>query len=183
MSIFNATFSTGQLTKAADVTNAALQTWIRRDLIIGQDGEGVEMPGRPGVRRSFTFRSVMEVAVAAELVRADVDVADAFRAANRFAHRSETGPTDSPDRLVLYRNAGFPFPGPLAHRTLLAVSGEKSTTIHLRPRVDGLRRALEAFGSLDRLTIVDTSSAFERVTRSLDLDPQATLDEAYGRAS
>ena len=84
--IFTAKFSTGDLAKAADVTTAALQTWIRRGLIVGVDGIGIDMPGCPGFRRAFSFENVMEVAVGAALIKGGNAPAEAFKAAREFAY-------------------------------------------------------------------------------------------------
>lgn len=169
MSIYSDTFSTGQVVKAASITNAALQTWIRRGHIVGHGEKGVDMPGRPGVRRSFTFFNVMEVATAAALIDLGIEPRDAFGAAHRFAH---TGDKD--------RQIAAPFS---EGRTLLGVAGSRSAEIRWMPGEDAIAIIRHHLGRPRGFTVLDASDLFDRVVASLGYHPQRVLDDIYSEAS
>lgn len=168
MSIYQATFSTGDVCRVAGVTNPALQTWIRRGLIVGEAG-GVDMPGKPGVRRSFGFFTVMEIAVAAALTDQGLSPAHAFKAAQLFAH------TGDEDRMV-----AFPF---YEGRTYLCVAGGRSVELMWKPGEDLLVLARHHLNRPLGFTILDVSAIFDNVTASLGYNPQQLLDEEYRKDS
>ena len=175
MAIYQDTFTTGQVTKAAGITNATLQTWIARGLVVGH-GKGsevppaIDMPGRSGVRRSFGFYSVMEIAAAAALTDLGLSPSQAFKAAQSFAHTGDS------DRMV-----AFPFP---EGRTLICVAGNRSAELMWRPGEDLIAIARHHLGRPLGFTVLDASELFDRVTSSLGYHPQQLLDDEYeGRAS
>lgn len=162
--IAEATFSSGQVLRAANIKNPLLQTWIRRGLIVGEGG--VDMPGRPGIRRSFGFYTLIEIAVAAALTDLGLAASQAFSAAQRFAHVGEDG-----------RAIAFPFP---AGRTFLCVAGDRSVVVAAAPGEDVFSIARQRLGRPMGFVALDVSELFDRVAFSLDLHPQALLDAAYG---
>ena len=153
--IFTAKFSTGDLAKAADVTTAALQTWIRRGHIVGADGIGIDMPGSPGFRRSFSFENVMEVAVGAALIKDGNAPAQAFKAARKFAY----GLTDGRE------------PGRLFDRgmTLLFVDGHRCEVVANNSGSAILGRQINLFlkGSKS-FDILLVNRIFDRAVQSLN---------------
>src|SRR6056297_1888335 len=97
MEIQEHTFSAGEVTKAADISASTLQNWIKRSVIIGH--RDIKGGGSQGRHRRFSWFNVMEISIAAALVKTGVtDLPRAFDAAQKIAH---TG--DFP------RRPGFPF--------------------------------------------------------------------------
>lgn len=162
-SILQAKFTTGQVTKAAGITNASLQTWIRRGLIVGSGG--VEMPGQPGIRRTFSFYSVMEIATASALIELGLSAGQAFRAAQLFSHSGDKS-----------RMIAFPFP---EGRTFICVAGDRSAELMWKPGQDLIVMARHNLGRPMGFVVLDASELFDRVTASLGYHPQALLDEEY----
>ena len=165
--IFTARFETGDLAKSADVTGAALQTWFRRGIILGA-GEGVEMPGRAGVRRGFSFRNVIEVAMGAALIRNGLPPAAAFKAAAKFAHSGTDG-----------RRIALPFPDA---PTLLCAQGDRSAVVRQGPETD----LQSVFGSPSKagegLVVVFAAEVFDRAVSALGWHPEAVLEAGYAEA-
>lgn len=166
--IFQAQFTTGQVVKASGITNAALQTWIRRGAILGQGGEGVQMPGKPGIWRAFSFFSLMEISVAAALIKLGLEVSQAFAASRGFAHFANGG-----------RVPGVPFNG--SCRTILAVAEGRSAVLAWRPGQDDDLYALARHELLRPVTmaLLDINDLFDQVVANLGLHPSAVLDAAY----
>lgn len=167
MSIFTAEFETGQVIKAADVTNSALQSWIRRSLIIGHKGHEIDMPGTPGIRRKFSFYNVMEIAIAKALVDLGVELADAFKAASAFAH---TGDGER-DPSLPFREAGV---------TLLCVAGSRSGEFLWKPGTDITAVIRLHLGRPIGWTTLEVLPVVDRVTSALGYHLQKVIDEAYG---
>jgi len=167
--IQQATFSTGDVCRAAGITNAALQTWIRRGLIVGHGDGGVDMPGKAGVRRAFGFYTVMEIATAKALTDLGLSASQAFRAAQRFAHTGDSK-----------RMVAFPF---AEGRTLVCVAGDRSTELAWQPGDDLIAAVRNHLGRPLGFTVLDASDLFDRVTASLGYHPQQLLDEEYSRGA
>lgn len=165
MIAYASTFSTGDVRKAADVGNPTLQSWIRRGYIVGHSGDGVEMPGKPGHRRRFSFHNLIEIAVAAALARAGVDVAPAFKAAHRFAHSADE-----------QRLPALPFQD---GRTLLCVAGDRAIEVQSQPGEDWHSVARHLLGRPEVMTVLDVSDLFDRSVAALGLHPQRVIDEGY----
>lgn len=162
---YSATYSTGDVLKAADLANNTLQTWIRRGFIIGHSGGGVEMPGRPGVRRRFSFHNLIEIAIATALSRSGMEVAGAFKAAHRFAHSSDG------DRLP-----ALPFP---EGRTLLCVANGRAVEVRWKPGEDWHAVTRVELGRPEIMTVLDVSDLFDRAIAALELHPQRVIDDGY----
>lgn len=171
MSILAATFSSGQVTAAARITNAALQTWVRRGLIIGHKDGGVDMPGKPGIRRTFSFFNLVEVATGAALVNAGTDLRQAFRAANHYAHAGSYLP-GLPRRLP-----SLPFPG--ARLTLIGVAADRSAEVVWEPKTDAYIAAAHALGNPEAFALLNASAVFERAMVAIGQNPHQVKREAY----
>lgn len=163
MDIFDAQFSTGQVLAAAGMANPGLQTWIRRGMIVGHKDRPIDMPGSPGIRRTFTFHNVMEIATAKALVDVGAELIDAFRAAAMFAH------TGDEERLP-----GLPFANDAY--TLLCMAGDRSTVVEWEPGTDVLANIRHDLGRPLGFVILQVNPLFDRVTSSLGYHPEAVLD-------
>lgn len=165
MNIFHAQFNTGQVLKAADVTNASLQTWIRRGAIIGHKGHEIENPGSPGYRRSFSFHNVMEIATAKALIDIGVDLSDAFHAGAMFAHTGDE-----------HRLPGLPFTAEAY--TLLCVARNHSDVVAWKPGTDILANIRLALHGPLGFVVLQMNPLFDRVTVALGYHPEEVLDLA-----
>lgn len=164
---FARSFSTGDLIKAADVTGAALQTWIRRGLIVGTDETGVDMPGQAGIRRAFSFGNLMEVAMGAALIKRGISPAHAFKAAAKFAHTGGGG-----------RRPGLPYPD---GSTLLCVDGDRSSVMHV-PQAGTVAEMKRSLRAAEGFYILYADLVFDRVTAALGWHPEAVLEAGYAEA-
>jgi hypothetical protein len=184
MQLFVDTFSAGQVIEAARVSNSTLQTWFARGLIVAPQESPIAGGGAPGRYRRFTFRNVMEIAVAKALI--DIGFADlsrAFSAARHFAHVGHVRQTlnDKPNRVP-----GLPFDdGGTASPTFLLVSGDRSAEFFWQKALGKSAYAYmkhELFGEMtvhDGFVTLDLSAVFERVATALGYNPRAILAEAY----
>lgn len=163
MSIFSARFTTGQVISAAGVTNASLQTWIRRGAIVSSKGEEIASPGSPGYRRSFSFRNVLAIAITKELIDIGVELGDASNAAAMFAYSGK-----------ISRLPGLPFTMQVG--TLLCVAGEKSRVIAWEPGKDPIAGILHAFHPSPGFVVLYVNPIFDRVTKALGYCPDEVLD-------
>lgn len=173
MNIFHETFSSGQVIDAAGITNHALQSWLRRDLVIGQ--KKIEGGGSPGSYRRFSFRNVMEIAIAKALTDVGASsLESAFRAANLFAHVGGTEPGDNVDRIP-----GLPFDWRNGPRlTILVVAGDRAAVTHWSQGCDfyvTARHRLDARGFVS----LEVDPIFERVAHVLGYDYRDILNFAY----
>lgn len=171
MALFDSRFSTGQLVSAANITNASLQSWLRRRFIIGHRDEGEW-------RRSFTFRNVIEVAIGkAFLDCAALEVEQAFRAAHIFAHTGENG-----------RVPGLPF-ADTNGVTYIAAAGDHAAVLPAKPYLD-VAEAQMQLGGVEGFAVVDANAVFDRVASALQritgnaaFHPLSILEAAYGEDS
>ena len=173
MPIFDAQFSTGQVTEATGVTNAALQSWLRRELIIGHRDSPIGGGGSPGVHRRFSFFNVMEIAVAKALIDSGYnDVPSAFAAARLFAHTGDAPIGDLPARLP-----AMPFDNrDMNCHTLLCVGPNGADMTIWAPGRDvwaNMRRLGEGF------FILHIDPIFERVVMALKHNYHHVTDAAY----
>lgn len=169
--IFNHQYGTKQALLASGATNAALQSWIRRGLIVGHKGEGVDMPGSPGARRVFSFFNVVEIAVAKALTDAGVAPYHAFKAAGDFAHIGKWRP-DGPEREV-----GMPFKED--GMTLLAVAGDHSEVWLYRPGEDVLPFLFSELGRPQSIVLLNVDDVFRNAMSNLGYDAGEVIAYAY----
>lgn len=165
-------YSTGQVLKAAGVTNAVLQTWIRREFIVGQhpNEPAVDMPGKAGHRRTFSFYAVMQIAVAKAIIDVSGKAARAFEAAMEFAHLGDE-----------QRSPGVPFRD---GRTWLLVSEGAECLVQASWGTDPFALAQWPRGQRpDAILAVDVSAIFDRACAAIGVNPQAVIEANTGDAS
>jgi hypothetical protein len=165
MTIRDKVFLTGDVLRAAGISNALFQTWVRRGAVTGSANQPIESPGSPGFRRRFSFGNVIEIAIAAALAAVGVELGHAFRAAALVAYTGADG-----------RLPSFPFQGDA--RTLLAVAGERSLvfasdTLGLTPT------QWHGLGRPETFVVVVVSDIFDRVADVLGEHPQRLTDVTY----
>jgi hypothetical protein len=183
MNLMTSRFSSGDIIRAADISNANLQSWLKRDIITGQ---GIAGAGSPGKHRSFSWFNLTEIATAAALMHVGLSSPqDAFRAAQQFSHGSDGGtPWGADDALAddePHRWAGLPFDMALGE-TYLYVSGTKSAVLlHRDGAMDiaAVRRALDAPLGFVALNL---TQLFLDVTHRLGIDGGTTLAAIYSGA-
>lgn len=180
MNIFHQTFSTGEVVTAAGVSNAALQSWLKRGIIIGHKDKPIEGAGSPGAHRRFSFFNVMEIAIAKALLDAGMgEPREAFNAAVHFAHVGCGAiPGISP-----IRDPSLPFDPSTNAYTLMCVHKGRTNIVPYRPKQDamaGIMHDVRIHGS-DGLVLLFVDPVFERVVTALRHHPQEVLDLAYGR--
>lgn len=175
MNIYTSTFATRDVLLAADISNGKLQNWFARDVVLGH--RNVEGGGSPGRHRRFSWFNVMEIANAAALVNAGLDLSLAFRAAQVFAHMGAGPLPGIPER--------FPsMPFKTEHgRTLMFVAGDRVHIAPYEPGSDALAAARVHLGQPEAFIVLDLLGLFNRVCASLELDPQAVMDEAYSEGA
>lgn len=190
MNIFFDQFSTGQVTAATGVTNATLQSWLKRDIVTTARPEGAEQGfyitggGAPGAHRRYSFRTVMEIAIAKALIDAGMEnLENAFKAAVHFAHFGSVSgsyglkpaPTATPNRIP-----GLPH-GSASGKTLIAARGDRSTEYFWERRdVELIHNIMFELGDAEGFVLVNASAVFNRVVKALDYDPYAVMTLAYG---
>ena len=177
MNIFHAKFSTGQVTAAAGVSNAVLQSWLKRGVILGQNREAeIEGGGSPGIHRRFSFFNVMEIAIAKALIDGGLtDLANAFAAGRYFAHVGAGEIGNTPLRLpsMPYNSAGE------SGMTLLCVSGDKAKTVYYRPSQDVIPNVVYSLSQDFSFFTLGIDPIFDRVTVNLGYHPEDVLALAY----
>lgn len=176
MNIFHDQFSTGQVIAATGVSNATLQSWLKRDLIIGHKTSApIAGGGTPGAHRRYSFFNVMEIAVAKALLDAGAgNVSDAFKAASHFAHTGQ-GPLPglSPERAP-----GLPFTTSAGGcLTLVCMSGNMSLETPYQPGCDFYANVRNRLGP--GCVVLEVNGLFERVTARLGYDFRDVLKDAY----
>lgn len=174
MSIFQQRFSTGQVVTATDLPNATLQSWLKRNLIIGH--KDIAGGGSPGIHRTFSFFNVMEIAIAKALTDLGLSASDALKAGQRFAHGASgpigMGPSRRPSIPFDSREVGC--------MTLLCIAGDKSITYRMTKAENGLfAEARSALGWPGGFIVLEIGPIFERATRRLGYDYRAVLADAY----
>lgn len=178
MNIFHAQFSTGQVVEATGVSNNTLQTWLKRNLIVGQKDAPITGGGTPGAHRRFSFFNVMEIAVIKALVDLGLNVSDAGHAAMHFAHSAPGSIGDDRVRLPslpfnTLRNPCF---------TIMVVSGDRSHVLPWQPGKageDAMVLARHYLGNPVGWVTVEINRIFEAVVTALGFDYRDVLAQAY----
>ncbi|WP_419828188.1 hypothetical protein [Sphingomonas sp.] len=176
MNLFHDRFATGQVVTATGVPNPTLQSWLKRDLIVGHKDNPIVGGGSPGAHRRFSFYNVMEIAIAKGLLDIGLgSVTNAFMAATSFAHVGGSGIGNEPDR-----HPGLPFDTrPRAGYTLLCVAGERRAAIHWTPGVDPLAIIRHRLGNAGGFVMLEIDPIFWSVTHRLGYDHRDVLELAY----
>jgi len=167
-------YSAKQVCEIAGVSNASLQNWIKRKLIVGHreikgGGEG------PGRHRRFSFFNVVEIAMASKLIATGLQPKDAFKAAADFAHVGGGGQTfDLPERLP-----GFPFHFQHGY-TIFGISEERTFEVIWMPgsTVDTYGQ-LRGFLHSDDFITINATKLFDNICSKMGLHPNVVLDNVY----
>ncbi|MCE8005996.1 hypothetical protein [Aestuariivita sp.] len=168
-------FSTAQVAQICDIPKEKFQLWNARYCITGKSHQP-EGGGAQGKARRYTFRHVMDFAIAKALVDAGMNPKEAFAKSPHFAH---FGSTDDMDHL---RVPGLPMHQEYGD-TLMIVGGIGHWIgCHNRSN-QALDEAMGylggPIGDLDSFVVVNASKVFGRVCRRLGLHPFEVLDERY----
>lgn len=180
MNLMTSRFSSGDIIRAADISNANLQSWLKRDIITGQDISG---GGSPGKHRGYSWFNLSQVSVAAALMQIGMSSPhDAFRAAQQFSHAGDGGtPWGADDALTddePHRWAGLPFDMALGETYLYASGTKSAVLLHRDGAMDigAVRRALDApLG----FVALNATELFLDVTHRLGIDGGTTLAALY----
>ncbi len=177
--IVNRTFSTGEITKFADVTNDNLQNWLKRGVIIGH--REIKGGGSVGQRRHFSWFNLMEIATAAALLKIGVSSrADAFAAAQAFSHTGSGGSSWVGDAGLSdnsrNRWPGFPYHYALGVTFMIFAAGESRIVLS----ADGSLTSTMLGGSLSLgCVVLNATQLFAAVAGRAGLDYRNVLDELY----
>lgn len=176
MNIFHAQFSTGQVVEATAVSNATLQSWLKRKLIVSQQDSPIVGGGSPGVHRRYSFFTVMEIAIAKALIDAGLsNLSAAFQAASRFAH---IGCGEIGDRPARMPSIPFDTLGS-SGMTLLCVAGDRSAITLWRPGKDPLAEIRHELQRPGGFVLIEADPIFNRVVTLLGYQPHEVLQLAY----
>jgi len=173
MTIYQQTFTTGQIVEATGVTNMNLQNWLKRNLIVGQ--KDIQGGGSPGRHRQYSFFNLIEIAMAKALTEAGMtDMPTVFQAASSFSH----GGTHRP--ITAERLPGMPF-DISEGRTLLIAGPQWSEVIFFKndESAISLFAKMRPRGSALRCVVIDATDVFLRVIRAIGLEPHTVIREAY----
>lgn len=176
MSVYAKEYQTGDVLKAAGINNAALQNYLRRNLIVGhKDIKGGGGSGT-GNRRLYTFSNLMEVAMAKALMDAGMkgSAKDAFLAAQRFSHSGKSATDRTPER-----KPGLPF-YPCHGLTIFGVSQERAAIIPATPDTDSLSLIRSELNDPTGFVVVVADDVFARVCGALRRLPSDVFAEEYG---
>ena len=175
MNIFHQRFSTGQVVEAADISNAALQSWIKRDLIVGHKTKApIEGGGSPGLHRGYSFFNTMEIAVAKALADIGLDVPNAFKAAMSFAHSGREARLPS----LPFDDRGNPC------ITVMCARDDHSAILPYHPAgQDFYATARHQLGGVRGMIVLEIDPIFLRVTTALGHDPRDVMNIAYPRTA
>lgn len=175
MNIFHDRFTTGQVIAATGLPNHTLQSWLKRDLLIGKPGAPIEGGDGSGSHRRFTFYTIMEIAVAKALADLGLSAAHAIKAAQHFAHTGHGQIGANPAR-----NPGLPFDNRVGGGfTLVCVAGERSTECFWQPGKDVFANLRYQLG--EGFVILEINDLFDRVLDALGYHPSAVMEIAYPR--
>ena len=173
MNIFHQRFSTGQVCHAANLPNATLQSWLKRNLVVGH--RQIEGGGSPGVHRQFSFFNVMELSIAKALTDMGLSASVALKAGQKFAHAASGPIGRQPGRIP-----SVPFDSRKGWLTLLCVAGERVTEYRMTKPENGLDAEVSArVGHPGGIMVLELSRVFERAVRVLGYDHMDVLAEAY----
>lgn len=178
MDLFTSKLRSKDVAQATGVEPKQISDWCTQGRIIGQ------AETKRGWRE-FTFRNVMQIAGAVELMQIGVtSPSDAFRAAAYFAHieseHSEVSGKENPPLPI--RKAGFPY-----HfedgETFLAVSGEEGSVVLSKAGEINVRRIFPLHRKPVGLILLDVTEVFKTVISRMDTGSNwaQILNEVYGR--
>lgn len=179
MELLEKRFTPSEIIEITDVTKYNLQSYSVRGHLVS-DSANIGGGKVQGKRRTYSFCSLMHLAIAKELIDVGFAAKSAFNHAAQFAY---TGSSDEEDNFD--REPGLPF-----HQdhgdTLLAVSGNRiwiGCWRHSSPNsMDNMMSALggsAGYTGVTVLALVNASNVFDRVCRRMDQQAYDILDEVY----
>jgi hypothetical protein len=184
MEIWTNTYSAHDVAAAANVPPATLQNWIKRSVIVGHRESDIEGGGVQGKTRRFSFYAVMQISIAAELIKASggMDLKEAFAAAMQFAHSGDGGAGSVGDGALSNddstRAPGHPYHFPYGKTLLATVNGNTAIVLD--------DAAGNTFGKISNklrrpngFTVIDAGAVFDRVCEALGYHPNVVMDKAY----
>lgn len=171
MDLLQREFSAQAVAMATGATAKQISDWCNQGQIVGQR----EPLGR-GHKRTFSFFNVMEVAVALALMEIGVRApADAFRAAQGFAHAGGSGEARWADSAT--ENVRIPgLPYHYSRMETFAFVAGRECLITTDPNV---KTAMDALGNVGGLLVVNVSGVFADVMHRLGLGHAEVLDALY----
>ena len=175
MDILEQTYTAQDVAQAAGITAKQVTDWANQGQLVGhRDRLG------KGRKREFQFHTVMEVATAVALMQAGIrSPADAFAAANKFAHFGDSAAVWTGEKATApERHPALPYHYANGY-TFLFVAGDKAVT-HLSP--DGSVNLRDVAGKLGRqrgMIAVNLSDVFADVMTRMGGNHYTILDEAY----
>lgn len=171
MDLLHREFSAQTVAAATGATAKQISDWCNQGQIVGQR----EPLGR-GHKRTFSFFNVMEVAVALALMEIGVRApADAFRAAQVFAHAGGSGEARWADSAAeKERIPGLPY-----HYSRMETFAFVAGAECLITTDQNVTAAMQALGNASGLLVVNVSLIFARVMRQLGLEHAEVLDALY----
>lgn len=166
MNILEQYFKVGQVAELTGFPARNISDWASRGHIKASSGGSPVGGGIQGKDRHYTFRNVMQVAIAGELMtKFDIPLAAAMRAPLIFAYTGADG-----------REPGVPFESGDAYIALrsLGTNGECIDTLPMNPMMpDGQE-------SNNVILWVNAGDVFRTICKRLDLNAQAVIDRCYG---
>jgi hypothetical protein len=182
MNPFERKYPAREVLLASGMTNAALQTYIRKGLVTGHKGDLAA--GSPGKHRQFSFSTVMELAVAQAILK-DIpprNAAPTFKAAAMFAH---VGTGARPSLPEAKRWPALPF-HPEFGNTVLATDGERTVIVPWHPEKQNKDYPLytqlkHELGNPVVFLSCNVSIIFQNVCDALGFDVAHVLNSAYGK--
>ena len=191
MNIFDVKLPTKIAAQIAGMNEAGLQGWMRRKEVGtgGQNGiDPVLGGGSQGSHRLWSFRNIMEIAIANELVTGGVDLDLALSAGATFAYTGgmpgnmAVDMNADPDSIDPMREPGFPFHDDhhTALRTFVIVSNKGTTVVAGGDDYDPIREAMIRLGNPKVWTCLDCNEVFWMVCHNLKIVPIVALEQAYG---
>lgn len=167
--------SSPEVAELTGLNAETLQTYIRRNLLVAM-GDRLEGGGVQGKHRRFSWYGLMQVALGAELIRANVSAKTAFDAAMHFAHvgdgvgaweGEETDPNDE-------RHPGFPY---LRGDTYLIAYADKGRVV--RSYDGSVKPNFPANDTPTVYHVVNATKVFERICGRIGVQPYAELEQVY----
>lgn len=150
-------YQTGEVAKAAKIEPFVVNQWVTRGHVVMSDKD--RDSHATGRNRLFSFDTVIEIAVAAELVRIGMKAPDALKAARSFAHAG-TG-------IAPKRDPGRPFD---KGDTFLIVGPAATVVVNVTDG-ESLRAGIHVAGA-NGAVVVDAGAIYREVVGALGGDPE-----------
>ncbi|WP_306043867.1 hypothetical protein [Mameliella sp. MMSF_3455] len=161
------TWKVREVSRLTDAPLSWLKISMQREFPVA---DGLGGGGSQGKHHLFTFRNVMEFALARALTVQGMSPKIAFQAAAKVAYFTTR------ERGSVQRESGFPFPASKGVTVLAAVNSMDATDF---PQVTTADRLQVFRGGADAVTLVNVSKVFRDVCERIGADPSAVLQEAY----